>query len=162
RKQSGHLYKRNGWWVLRYRTTVCEGGQLKVVQRAKQIAAIDEHHKTRASVRGLVDDVLKPLNDSRPAPHTVTTLGEFVESIYLPFVDEQKRASTARDYRNKWREYLKSRCSGLWMRDVRTCDVQRLLDDIARGHNVSRTTLRHIKAQVSAIFNYAKQQGYFD
>ena len=48
------------------------------------------------------------------------------------------------------------------MREVRTCDVQHLLDDIAIEHDLSRTSLRHIKAQLSGIFNHAKQQGYFD
>lgn len=40
--------------------------------------------------------------------------------------------------------------------------MQHLLDAIAIEHDLSRTSLRHIKAQLSGIFNHAKQQGYFD
>jgi len=162
RKQEGYVYKRGGWWVLRYRMTVSENGKLNVVQRAKRLAPVDENHRTKASISDLVEDTLKPLNERHHSPETVTTLGEFVERVYLPYVTQQKRASTSYDYRNKWNEYLKPRCSSWWMREVRTCEVQHMLDEIAIEHDLSRTSLRHIKAQLSGIFNYAKQQGYFD
>jgi len=162
RKQQGYVYKRGGWWVLRYRMTVCENGKLTVVQRAKQLARVDDNHRTKGSLKKLVEDTLKPLNERNLSPETVTTLGHFVERVYLPYVTQQKRASTSYDYRNKWNEYLKPRCSSWWMREIRTCDVQRLLEEIAIQHDLSRTSLRHIKAQLSGILNYAKQQGYFD
>ena len=142
--------------------TVSEGGVLKSVQRAKQVAPVDEKHKTKASVRPLAEAILKPLNERQAPPETITTLGDFVERVYLPYVTEQKRASTSQDYRNKWKQYLAPRCATWWMREVRTCDVQHLLEDIAQVHDLSRTSLRHIKAQLSGIFNHAKQQGYFD
>lgn len=42
---------------------------------------------------------------------------------------------------------------------IRTCDIQRILDDIARpGALSSNYLLRHIKSQISGIFSYAKQQ----
>ena len=48
------------------------------------------------------------------------------------------------------------------MREIRTCDVQRILDEIARLGLLGSNSLRHIKSQISGIFSYAKQQGYFD
>jgi integrase len=48
------------------------------------------------------------------------------------------------------------------MKDVRTCDAQGWLNQIARGKNLSRNTLKHIKSALSGIFTIAKQQGYFD
>ncbi len=48
------------------------------------------------------------------------------------------------------------------MREIRTCDVQRILDDIAKPGTLSGNSLRHIKSHISAVFSYAKQQGYFD
>ncbi len=48
------------------------------------------------------------------------------------------------------------------MREIRTCDVQQILDDIARLGLLGSNSLRHIKSQISGIFSYAKQQGYFD
>jgi integrase len=37
-----------------------------------------------------------------------------------------------------------------------------MLDSIAHQHDLSRSTLQHVKALLSGIFNFAKQQGYFD
>jgi len=38
------------------------------------------------------------------------------------------------------------------MREIRTCDIQRILDDIARPGVLSSNSLRHIKSQISGIF----------
>jgi len=43
-----------------------------------------------------------------------------------------------------------------------TCDIQRILDDIGKPGLLGSNSLRHIKSQISGIFSYAKQQGYFD
>ena len=72
------------------------------------------------------------------------------------------RPSTVKGYRDLWNNHLKARSVGLWMREIRTCDVQRILDDIAKPGTLSSNSLRHIKSHISAIFSYAKQQGYFD
>jgi integrase len=162
RKQTGYLFRRRGWWILRYRVTVCDNGELRKVQRAKQLVLVDAEHRTRASVQHLIEEVLRPLNQQAYAPETITRLGQFVKRIYLPHVAEQKRASTSKGYKNKWNLYLESRCSEWWLREVRTCDVQRLLDEIAREHDLTRTSLRHVKALLSAIFSYARQQGFYD
>ena len=134
-------------------------GQLVTVRRAKQIATVDARHKTAKSVEGLAAETLQPLNERRHSPETVMQLGQFVESIYLPYVEAQKRASTARDYRNRWKLYWEPRCSDWWLREVRTCGVQQLMDSVAREHDLTVTTLKHL---LGGIFTYARQQGYFD
>ena len=77
-------------------------------------------------------------------------------------MEQQKRPSTAKGYRDIWANHLKRRSIGLWMREIRTCDIQRILDNIAKPGLLSSNSLRHIKSQISGIFSYAKQQGYFD
>lgn len=52
--------------------------------------------------------------------------------------------------------------SGLWLRDVRTCDIQRAMNTVARSRDLTKNSLRHIKALLSGIFKFAKQQGHFD
>ncbi len=94
RKQTGHIYRRGNWWVLRYRVEVCEGGKLHVVQRAKRLAPVGADHKTKASVRHLAVVALEPVNNERLSAAAVTTLGDFVSRVYLPHASDQKRAST--------------------------------------------------------------------
>src|ERR1039457_5178706 len=141
RQQDGHVYRRGNWWVVRYRIQVCDSdGKVRVVQRAKKLAQVDASHKTKASVHHLAEEMLQPINDQRHSAMMATTLADFVTRIYLPNVADQKRASTNNGYRNIWRRYLSGRCSSWWMREVRTCDVQSLLQGVAQEHNLSRTT----------------------
>ena len=88
--------------MLRYRERVGVGGEIKAVQRARRLAPIDATHKTRASVRQLAADLLEPLNKKAISPLTVTTLGDFCERVYLPFVQEHKRPNTHRGYKQMW------------------------------------------------------------
>jgi integrase len=89
------------------------------------------------------------------------TLIRFAESRYLPFVEAHKRISTFHGYRNMWKRYLKPRSSSL-LRDFRTVDGERILASIASEHNLTCTTLAHIKAFLSGTFRYAKRQGVID
>src|SRR5271157_6512288 len=160
--QAGYIMRHRGWWVVRYRERVGVGGELKTVQRARRLAPIDAAHKTRASVRQLAKPLLEPLNKGTASPLTITTLGDFCDRVYLPFVKEHKRPSTVRGYKQMWSDYLKSRCEAEWLREVRTCHVQQWLEVIAKEDGLSKTTLRHIKHLLSGIFRYAAQQDYFD
>jgi integrase len=102
----------------------------------------------------------------------VTSVGDFVERLCLPFANQQKRPSTYKGYYQMWHEYLKPRCEQAWMREVKTHHVQGWLDEIAREqrkegdgereYTLSKTTIAHIKAFLSGVFRHAAQLGYFD
>jgi integrase len=49
-----------------------------------------------------------------------------------------------------------------WLREVKTHHVQSWLEEIAREHEISKTTLKHVKNFLSGVFRHAAQQGYFD
>jgi integrase len=162
RKQSGCLVRRGGWWLLRYRMRVMEKGQLRLVNRAHKLCVVDAQHKTRASVRTLAEDFLRPLNDGNSEQQPTSRLGEFVEKVYLPHVRDHKRPSTYRGYLDMWEDHLSARCGEWWLRDARTTDIQRLLDQVARESGLSKTTLKHIKHLLSGIYRFAMQQGLFE
>jgi integrase len=130
---------------------------------------VDGQHRTKASVRDLASAVLEPLNRTWMPPVHVTTLGDFVERIYLPFVKQQKRPSTYRGYAQIWNAYLQHRCGSEWMREIKTYHLQTWLEEIARearkqhkrGYTLSKTTLGHIKNFLSGVFRHAAQQGFF-
>ena len=160
--QAGYIMRHRGWWVLRYRERVGVGGKIKTVQRAKRLVPVDKEHKTKASVRDLAKRELDPLNRNVAEPLSVTKLSDFVDRIYLPFAKQQKRPSTYRGYSQVWSDYLKERCKGEWLREVKTHHVQSWLDEIGREHEISKTTLKHVKNFLSGVFRHAAQQGYFD
>jgi integrase len=170
RRQDGYIFKAKGKWYLRYFVTRVVDGKVKRVRVAKPLAAIVQVDEvrgtkttiTKAKARDLAAPILEQINQERYAPETAVSLRDFVERIYLPRMEQQKRPSTARGYRDIWKHHLKARSTGLWMREIRTCDIQRILDDIAQTGLLSSNSLRHIKSQISGIFSHAKQQGYFD
>jgi len=90
-------------------------------------------------------------------------LAAFVEGVYFPHAENQKRASTARGYRQMWNSQLKARCGNHRIRDFRTSDGQKLLLEIARQNpGMLRGTLRNIRSLLSAIFRLAIQRGYLN
>ncbi len=161
-KQHGYITKHRGWWVLRYRERVGVGGVVKTRQPAHRLAPVDGEHRTRASVRQLADEFLETVNARAASPLTVTTIGDFYDRVFLPFVRVHKRPSTVHGYQQIWSAYLKGRCASAWLRDVRTYHVQTWLNEIAAERGLSRTTLRHIKHFLGGLFRYAVQQDYLD
>jgi integrase len=58
--------------------------------------------------------------------------------------------------------YLAPRLKTIALRDFRTADAARLLEDIHRTHGLGRSTLRHLKSFLSGVFGYAINQGVMD
>jgi integrase len=163
REQSGYLYERGGFWALRYRTTVNEGGILRRVQRAKRIAPVAEYPTEQAVRKTKVfHKTLTNATIETPAADTVMRVGEYASKVFLPAMAERRKASTARDYRNRWNRYLAPHCAKFWMREVKTHHVSVILKAIAREHDINITSLSHCKWLLSAVFVDAKNRGYFD
>jgi integrase len=167
RKQEGWITKKSGWWVLRYRERVLLNDEPETIQKSKRLVPIDPEHKTKRSVladqniRRVIAETLEPVNQ-RHTPEMVVMVGGFVDTVYLPFVKTTKRPSTYVGYRDLWRAHLKSRCEGLWLQNLRTFHLQRLLDKVAKEDGLSKTTMKHVKHFLSGVFRYAAQQDYFD
>jgi len=168
RQQGGYIFKARGKWYVRFSDTRVINGEVKRVRIARQIANVREKVNgilttiTKAKARELAEPTLTKVNQPDRVPETAVSLIDFVERIYLPRMEQQKRPSTVKGYRDIWTNHLKCRSTGLWMREIRTCDIQRILDDVAKPGLLGSNSLRHIKSQISGIFSYAKQQGYFD
>jgi integrase len=86
------------------------------------------------------------------------SLNQFIEDLYLPYVEEQKRRSTYSGYKNLWLRYVQQDGETA-LRDFRTIDGQHMLRAIAGREDLSRPTLGHIKHFLSGVFRYARRQG---
>src|ERR1700746_1998054 len=85
-------------------------------------------------------------------------------------MEQRTRPSTRRGYRMMWKQ-LKPFCENLWIREVRTKQVQDVLDNLAAlegGREEDGKTrfninsLKHLKSFLSGVFRLALQQGYFE
>jgi hypothetical protein len=79
----------------------------------------------------------------------------------LPWVEQHKRPSTHKGYKDVWEDYLKPLCSQEWLKNTRTYVVQQWLSEIGKPRKLSRDSLRHVKSVISGIFALAKQLNYF-
>ncbi len=161
RYQEGYLYKHHGSWFVRYRERVqLEDSSIKLRQRAKRLAAVEDYPK-QSQVKPLLTKFLQQLNADRQFADSSMTLQEFFERVYVPYIQE-KRASTRKGYEDIWRNHIRDRVGHLRMREFRTVHASKMLKAIANDSDLSKTTLQHIKSVLSGVFTHAKNEGAFD
>src|SRR2546427_261270 len=74
----------------------------------------------------------------------------------------EHRASTYKGYREIWENQIRDRIGNMYLREIRTVHVSRMLRVIAAEKDLTKTTLQHFKSVLSGIFTYAKNEGAFD
>lgn len=155
--------------MLRYRVVVSEGGTLRTKEKSHRVCPVDAEHKTRKSVESLVAAVMAQVDGYKTCdPSKVMTLGDFVETVFLPYCAENVRKKTAREYRNVWQNHLRPRCQNALLREVRTYHVTRWIQSIVEqnltkeGLTLARNTVARIKAFLSSAFRHAISEGYAD
>lgn len=159
RPQRGYLYKAFGAWHVRYREDVWQpDGTTKRQQVSRRIASLSECPR-KSDARRRADEIMHSINNDLTSSCSTMPLVTFVDDVYLPHVKSQKRASTHKGYQDIWEKHLKPRLQEVWVREVRTWDAERLLQRIAAESDLSRSTLKHIKSALSAIFTHAKRCG---
>jgi len=109
----------------------------------------------------LAEKTLRPLNDGVLVAESTMTLNRFMETVYLPYAERQKRRSTFVGYRNLWKRYIKPDGDRA-LREFRTFECEQMLTSIARTHDLCRSTLGHIKHFLGGAFRYARRQGVLD
>lgn len=162
RHQQGYIFRKGANWYGRWWDDVIVNGQVVRKQRCEKLAEVSDRYRSKADVRPLLEEKLRPINEGRARPESTLPVAEFVENYYLPFAQTNCRPSTYSAYRTQWESYLARRLTRIILRDFRTVDAANLLADIHRSHGLSRSTLRHLKAFMSSVFTFAKNQGVLD
>jgi integrase len=116
---------------------------------------------SKKQARTEAKNFLAKINAPTLTPETAVTFTAFVESVYLPRIEQRTRPSTYRGYKVLWKE-IKPFCGNLWTRDVRTRHVQAILDAMAGTGRFNSNSMKHIKSFLSGIFRLADQQGYYE
>jgi hypothetical protein len=145
RQQAGYIWKVGGAWHGRWREDVLEDGQVVRKQRSVKLADVCDRYRTKADVRPLLAEKLRPINEGKTRPESTLPVAEFVENCYLPFVRENYKPSTSIGYDKVWKKYLAPRLRMTILRDFRTVDAASLLAEVhrqsgldARRSNTSR------------------------
>lgn len=98
RYQDGYLYVDHGAWFVRYLERVRqEDGSIKLKQRARKLGNVSDYRR-ESDIKPLYTNFMQRLNAGKFTPESNLTLKEFVENIYLPFIEKERRASTKKGY----------------------------------------------------------------
>lgn len=161
RKQNGQIIRIGDRWYVRYWERRTISGNVERKRVTHQLGSITTRGKRPpADIVAGAERHMATVNSGTIPAERIVTIGDFVERVYLPWIEEHKRPSTAKGYRDIWEDHLKPLCEQVWLRDVRTYHVQGWLNQIG-ADRLSRNTLKHVKSVVSGIFTLAKQQDYF-
>ena len=161
RQQRGQIIRIGDRWYVRYWERRNIGGTVERRRVTHSISQITTRGKRPpADVKTEAERHMATVISGTVPAERIVTVGDFVQQVYLPWIAEQKRPSTAKGYRDIWEDHLKPLSEDVWLKDTRTYHVQSWLNQIGAG-KLSRNTLKHVKSVVSGIFTLAKQQDYF-
>jgi hypothetical protein len=105
-----------------------ENGWIKLQRRTKRLGSVDEF-PTKSDIEPLRTTFTPKANTGQSSPESSMTLFDFVETIYLPWVEGERRASTQKGYREIWENHIKERIGEIRLREFRT--VHKMLRAIA-------------------------------
>lgn len=156
--QKGHIFLHGNAWYLRYRIPEMQSdGSFKNAQKCEPLVKYGGQYRSKRAVQVLAEEFLAPYNNNSTSLLSGATLNHWMEKHYLPMIKDSRKASTYPDYFNKWNRYVRPH-GEIPLRDFRTGDGQEMLRAISRGHDLSRTTLQHVKSLVSGAFTSAIRQ----
>jgi hypothetical protein len=101
------------------------GGTIERKRVTHQLGPVTTRGKRPpADIKAEADRHMAPVNTGTIPADRIVTISDFVERIYLPWVELHKRPSTVKGYRDIWEDHLKPFCANVWLKDARTFHVQ--------------------------------------
>jgi integrase len=161
RKQHGTIIRIGDRWYVRYWERRTVEGNIERKRVTHQLGPVTTRGKRApADIVTEAEQHMAAVNSGTIPAERIATIGDFVERVYLPWIEQHKRPSTLKGYKDIWGDHLQALCGQLWLKDTRTYHVQGWLNEVGKS-GLGRNTLRHIKSVISAIFTLAKQLDYF-
>jgi integrase len=172
--QSGSIYKHNGSWFLKYRTTELKDGTSSRVHKTERLCSVngDQHHRlcekkvehrSKKSVEPVRDKIMQGVNtaQSNGKPQQDMSIVDFWEQRYLPYCEEvvqltgkaRKKPSTVRGYKQIWNQHLKAHFGKLTLQAYEPFMGTQFLQSLTGTQG--KNTLKHIKALGSFLFKRA-------
>jgi integrase len=164
REQKGSIIQRSGRWYVTYWEQRNVNG---TAERRRVTHYLGEKTTRGKHPSGDIEDECKSfmsiVNASNKAvqPEHVVTIVQFVDTIYMPWVEANKRPSTAHGYRQIWKANLAPHFGGMLLRDYRPSHATRFLTSLAEK-GLGLNAVNHTRALMSGIFRHAASLGYID
>jgi integrase len=173
RKQQGQIIRIGDRWYVRYWERRNIGGTIERKRVTRTIGEVTTRGKRPpADIKTEAERHMATVNGGTIPAERIATIGDFVEGVYLPWIERYQRPSTLKGYRQVWKQHLKPLCESMWLKETRTYQVQGWLNAIGKNGSVcretskrvplSRNSLKRIQSVLSGIFSLAKQLGYYE
>ena len=92
-------------------------------------------------------------------PEQVLTIVDFVDSVYMPWVRANKRASTINGYEKMWKKHLKGHFGNMLLSDYQPRQATAFLTKLAEK-GMGLNAVKHVRSLMSGIFQHAAALGY--
>jgi integrase len=171
RQQTGHVFHKGKSWFVRYCDDVMQPDRtiVRKLLCKKLDVEYGGEYRTKKSVKPFAEKILAPINQGLVTVQSTMRIADFIEKEHLPKIEERRRASTLKGYKDVWRLHLKGRIGAKSLREFRTVDGERILADIARldldrrsRKPLSKNSLARVKSFMSGVFKHAKRLGILD
>jgi integrase len=153
--QEGQIKRRGASWVLRYYESVLQDGKVRRRRVIKRLAACSEYKTAdHQELRAKAAEILAPINVNNGQPTSVDRLAHYLEHVYLPHIQANKKPSTYKTTCDMWK-IVKPHLNGLVMRSVRPRHIDQILKDVADAKLRSHSTLLNVKSFLSGAMRHA-------
>jgi integrase len=163
RHQAGYIFEsQSGVFYVRYRVVEFIDGKAERVQKSHMLARKDEKHFSRTckAVKLLRDEFMKTVNRETNDDSSDMRVVDFWDKFYLPFIENNMRASTMHGYQQIWNQHLRTHFGELTLQNYRTPIGSQFLLSLTKSQG--RRTLNHIRSLASGIFTHALNMGYVE
>jgi integrase len=155
RKQKGEIMETATAFFGRYYHTTEDG---KRRQKAVKLADKSDLYRSRVDVQPLMNNLMRAVNAAAEIVSPQQPLEEYIENLYLPWVEANKSAATANGYKQIWHHYLKPTLGKTPLTSVQTVQLTTVLTKHAKA-GINSHTLSHIKWFLSGVYVYAISNG---
>lgn len=157
--QRGTIFRKGKSWLLGFNVKeVRHDGSTKWVYHTRKLAPFGDKYRTEGSVRHLAAEILAPQNAQRISRAEATqTVRDFIEHVYLPYVERTLRPATADIYENLYLK-LKPHLGQIELREFGVPEAEKVLAAATRK-GYAHTTHRNLRNLLSGAFRYALRQG---
>ena len=149
RDQKGSVVRIANHWCVRYADWVITDDGQRIRKQGltyKLSPVLQEHSRLKRPpeyVQELQKEFMERVNESLSSPQQCSTIAQFVNDVWMPYLEREGASSTATVYTYYWKHILQPRCGDTLIRDFSTADAQSVLEDVARRNPQMRRATLH-------------------
>lgn len=157
RQTKGDVQISGLFWVGRHRVDGADGKRTWC--QFRRIGEVDKMSRTQAQ-EAYFQAFIRQSNVDSQNPSSLTTLKDFVQTIFIPNHLTKLAAKTQKSYNDDLRNHVLPRLGDLPMRDISRAKIQALLNDMIKA-GLRRPSRLNVRALISKVFTVAVQTEFY-